>query len=109
VKISAVEEVTSSVRWGLNCDVFPTLKKASAVLDKANNIDNLNVFGEFVASELRGLRNDSARKINIQCILLNAGIEGGNVSTDLNSQSSSRTSTPLSVSSSRDLLFSCIY
>jgi hypothetical protein len=73
VKIFVVEEVTSTVRWGLNCDVFPILKKASAVLDKANNSDDLNVFGEFVASELGGLRNDSVRKKakkNIQCNLL---------------------------------------
>jgi hypothetical protein len=70
------------------------LKKTSTVLDKANNNDDLKVFGEFVASELRGLRNDSVRKKakrNIQRILLDAGIEDDNVSMDLNSQSSSRT------------------
>jgi hypothetical protein len=61
-EIFVVEEVTSSVRWGLTCDMFPILKKASAVLDKANISKGLNVFGEFVASELRGLRNDSVRK-----------------------------------------------
>jgi hypothetical protein len=74
------------------------LKKASAVLDKARrSSDDLSVFGDFVASELRGLRNDSVRrnaKRNIQRILLDAGIEDDNFSRDLNFQSSSRMSTP---------------
>jgi hypothetical protein len=34
------------------------LKKASAILDKAINGDDLKVFAEFVASEHRGLRNE---------------------------------------------------
>jgi hypothetical protein len=81
------------------------LKKASAVVDKANrSSDDLNVFGDFVASELRGLRNDSVRKNakrNIQLILLNAGLEDDNLSTHLNFHSSSRMITALSVSSNQ--------
>jgi len=64
------------------------LKKASEILEKASNSDDLKVFGEFVASELRGLRNSSVRKRakrSIQRILLDAGIEDENVSTDFSS------------------------
>jgi hypothetical protein len=77
------------------------LKKASAAVNKVNSTDDLNVFGEFVASELRGLCNDSVRKTakrNIQRILLDAGIEDDNVSMDLNAHSSCCMDTALSVS-----------